>query len=87
MPTSRPRHQITETPAVEHALAVAARRWPAESRSKLLLRLISTGSDALEHAENETLRSRRAAVDASSGKYTYAFESNYLAQLRQDWPE
>ena len=87
MPTTRPRYQITETPTVAHALAVAARRWPTEPRSKLLLRPISTGSNALEDEENETLRHRRATVDAISGKYADAFDGDYLARLRQDWPE
>ncbi len=87
MPTTRPRHQITETPAVAHALNVAAQRWPSEPRSKLLLRLLQVGGAALEQGQNETTRNRQAAIDASSGKYTDAFSGNYLTELRQDWPE
>lgn len=86
MPTTRPRHQITETPAVAHALEVAGRRWPSEPRSRLLLRLIHVGSVTLEHGQNEDLRKRRDAIDASGGKYDDAFSSEYLADLRQDWP-
>lgn len=87
MPTARPRHQITETPAVARALDVAAQRWPGESRSKLLLRLLSTGSAALETARSGAIRSRLEAIDASSGKYADAFRDGYLTDLRQDWPE
>ncbi|MGH3829411.1 MAG: hypothetical protein ACRDRS_03005 [Pseudonocardiaceae bacterium] len=87
MPTARPRHQVTETPAVAHALDLAARRWPSESRSKLLLRLVHVGSVALEQGQDETIRNRRDAIDASSGKYADAFSGDYLAELRQDWPE
>lgn len=87
MPTSRPRHQITETPAVAHALDVAARRWPTEPRSKLLLRLVHAGGAALEQEQNKTTRNRQEAIDASSGKYTDAFNGAYLVELRQDWPE
>ncbi len=87
MPTSRPRHQITETPAVAHALDIAARQWPSEPRSKLLLRLVRAGGAALEQGRNETTRHRQDAVDASSGKYADAYRSAYLAELRQDWPE
>lgn len=87
MPTTRPRHQITETPAVAHALDIAARRWPTEPRSKLLLRLVHAGSAVLEQGHNETTRLRQDAIDASSGKYADAFSSDYLAELRQDWPE
>lgn len=87
MPTSRPRHQITETPAVAHALDVAARQWPSEPRSKLLLRLIHAGSRTLAETQKETIRARRAAIAASSGKYADAFGDDYLAELRRDWPE
>lgn len=86
MPTSRPRHQITETPAVAHALDVAARQWPTESRSKLLLRLVHAGGAALQQRRSETTRHRQDAVDSSSGKYADAFGGAYLAELRQDWP-
>lgn len=87
MPTARPRYQITETPAVAHALDVAARVWPAEPRSKLLLRLIDTGSDTLEGEISETASARRAAVESSSGKYADAFDADFLARLREDWAE
>ncbi|MDQ2881150.1 MAG: hypothetical protein M3Y48_07870 [Actinomycetota bacterium] len=86
-PTARPRHQITETPDVAHALDLAARRWPSEPRSKLLLRLVDAGRIALEQGQNETIRNRQDAIDASSGKYADAFSDDYLAELRQDWPE
>lgn len=86
MPTTRPRHQVTETPAVAHALSIAARRWPTEPRSKLLLRLVNAGVASLEREQDNTARGRQAAVDASSGKYGDAFSVDYLVRLRQDWP-
>ncbi len=87
MPTTRPRHQITETPAVAHALDLASRRWPSEPRSKLLLRLVHAGGAALEQEQGEAIRDRYEAIDASSGKYGDAFRDDYLAELRRDWPE
>lgn len=87
MPTTRPRHQITETPEVAHALDLAAQRWPREPRSKLLLRLLRAGSATLEQERSEARQGRLAAIDASSGKYADAFGEDYLAELRQDWPE
>lgn len=87
MPTTRPRHQITETPEVMHALDIAAQRWPEEPRSKLLLRLIAAGSTALEGRRGEAVRIRMEAIDATSGKYAEAFSDDYLTQLRADWPE
>lgn len=87
MPTTRPRHQVTETPDVARALDLAARRWPNEPRSKLLLRLVQAGSNALEGGRTEEARHRLAAIDATSGKYAEVFSDNYLEELRRDWPE
>ncbi len=87
MPTTRPRHQITETPDIGHALDVAAQRWPHEPRSKLLVRLVEVGSAALEQNENDETRRRRAAADRASGKYAGVFSRSHLTELRQDWPE
>jgi len=86
VPTTRPRHQITETPDVARALDIAARRWPGEPRSKLLLRLLRVGREVLEREHDEATRQRVAAIEASSGKYAAAFDSDYLAELRRDWP-
>lgn len=87
MPTTRPRHQITETPAVARAIDRAARRWPGESRSKLLLLLVDAGDAALGSAVDLATRQRREAIKASSGKYADAFSVDYLADLRLDWPQ
>ncbi|MBA3621000.1 MAG: hypothetical protein M3425_12440 [Actinomycetota bacterium] len=87
MPTTRPRYQITETPAVAHALAVASRRWPGEPRSRLMLRLLEAGRAALERDENTTIHDRQAAVAATSGKYSDAFSADYLGELRHDCPK
>ncbi|CAN5828688.1 MAG: hypothetical protein M3520_07720 [Actinomycetota bacterium] len=86
MPTVLPRHQVTETPAVAHAIDLAAQRWPGEPRSRLLLRLVDVAGGLLEQNEQQVTDLRREAVRASSGKYAEAFGPDYLAELRQDWP-
>ncbi|MGH9122898.1 MAG: hypothetical protein ACRDYC_13310 [Acidimicrobiales bacterium] len=86
MPTARPRHQVTETPAVARALDRAAARWPGEPRSRLLLRLLEVGSKTMEQHEQLDVEVHRAAVTASSGAYPDAFGPDYLAELREDWP-
>lgn len=86
MPTTRPRYQVTETEAVARALDRAAQRWPGEPRSKLLLRLVDAGGDALEQHQRFEAGAHRAAVTASSGAYPDAFGADYLAELREDWP-
>ena len=45
MPTTRPRHLVTETDELAAALNVAAHRWPGLSRSQLLVRLALEGND------------------------------------------
>lgn len=86
MPTTRPRYQVTETAEVARALDRAAKRWPGESRSKLLRRLVEVGAGILEQDESVEDGAHRAAVLASSGRYAEAFGPDYLTELRADWP-
>lgn len=87
MPTTRPRHQVTETDAMTRALDRAAQRWPGESRGRLLVRLVLTGAEALESDDADRLAERRRAVLAASGAFTDCYGPGYLEELRQDWPE
>ncbi|MDE3205421.1 MAG: hypothetical protein KGQ66_14540 [Acidobacteriota bacterium] len=86
MPTARPRYQITETAVVERALDVAARRWPGEPRSKLLVRLVQAGGASLEREDIDAAGHRREAIRATRGKYDDVFGPAYLDELRRDWP-
>lgn len=86
VPTTRPRYQVTETPELARALDRAAKRWPGESRSKLLVRLVEAGANLLENDEHADNLTHRAAVLASAGRYAEAFSPDYLADLRADWP-
>jgi len=86
VPTSRPRYQVTETPDVAHALDIAARQWPGEPRSKLLLRLLRAGSAAVEQERTDAAERRLRAINRTSGKYADAFREGYLRELRHDWP-
>jgi hypothetical protein len=87
MPTTRPRYQVTETPAVARALDRAAMRWPGEPRSKLLIRLVEAGAHIFDHDERVASDVHRSAVLASAGRYDKAFGPDYLTDLRGDWPE
>lgn len=87
MPTTRPRHTITETDAVARALDEAGERWPeVETRSQLLLRLIAAGHSAIQEGAEADADRRRTAVTATSGALTGAFGPDYLSRLRDDWP-
>ena len=87
MPTTKPRYQVTETPAVAHALDVAERRWPGLSRSALLARLAEEGARMLEREDEERQAARRRLVDSLAGGFEDAYPSGYLEELRKDWPE
>ncbi len=84
MPTTRKRYQVTETDEVQSALDAAAVRWPGESRSRLLVRVIRAGGESVE--EQRVAGSRLAAVRRASGSYEDGFAENYLETLRGDRP-
>jgi hypothetical protein len=89
MPTTRPRHVITETEEIVRALDDAARRWPADrgNRAKLLIRLVEEGHRAVLRQREHDVTARRAAIDRTSAVLTGAYGDDYLADLREDWPE
>ena len=84
MPTSRHRYQVTETDEVARALDTAARLWPEDSRSRLIVRVIVVGGEAL--ADAELVSQRRAAIARLAGRYSDDYGPNYLDELRKDWP-
>lgn len=69
------------------ALDAAARRWPGEPRSRLLLHLVDVAGSVLERDTDDEARRHRPAVDATAGEYSDDFGPGYLAQLRDDRPE
>jgi len=80
---------ITETEDVAKALDDAAKRWPEDrtDRKKLLLRLVREGHQAALVEQERQIAERREAVTRTSGALTGAYGDNYLAELREDWPE
>jgi hypothetical protein len=77
---------VTESADLAHALDAAAARWPGLSRSQLLVRLALAGHQAAEQAQDEHRRRRRAALQAHSGMLTGTYGSDFLRQLRAEWP-
>lgn len=86
MPTTRPRHFVTETDDLTEALNEAARRWPDLSRPQLLVRLALEGHHAAEQLRHDRRRRRVEAIRAYSGTLTGVYGPNYLEHLHEDWP-
>ena len=83
MPTSKPRYTVTDTGELSALLDAAQRRWPdVTDRKALLLRLAATGGEAISTLAAE----RRAAVAATAGALSGAYEPGELQRLREDWP-
>jgi hypothetical protein len=86
MPTTRPRHFVTETDALAAALDAAAKRWPGLSRSQLLVQLLSEGRRSARRARDERRERRLAALRRHSGAFSGAYGPHYLQEMREEWP-
>jgi hypothetical protein len=84
MPTALPRIQVTETPTIRRALALAARRWPDAPKSEQLTRMIEIGVDVVEK-EQELRRERRmTALLELRRALAGCYPPGYLAELRAE---
>jgi hypothetical protein len=86
VPTTRPRHLVTETDALAAALDAAALRWPELSRPQLLVRLALEGHDAARRAHEERRARRLELLRQHSGALTGVYRVDEVAALRDDWP-
>ena len=86
MPTTRPRHFVTETDDLAAALDEAARRWPDLSRAQLLVRLALEGHRAVQQTHGERQRRRLEAIRTYSGCLEGVYGPDYLKNLDEDWP-
>jgi hypothetical protein len=88
VPTNRHRYVLTETDELAAALTLAAHRWPqdADSRSRLLRRLVQAGGQALNAEQEQTRARRRQAVARTHGQFRDMYGPDYLKRLRDEWP-
>jgi hypothetical protein len=89
LPTTRPRHTVTETDQIARAIDDAARRWPedASRRAALLVRLVEAGHAMIRKDDEAAIERRREAVRRTKGILSGVYPPGYLERLREDWPE
>lgn len=87
MPTSRPRHQVTETDEVARALDAAERRWPGEPRSRLIVRLVIENGQTVSELSDEEVARRLRALDEVAGSFPGLSTPGWREELRDEWPE
>ena len=88
MPTRNPRTYITHTPRVQHALDVARKRWPEETReSSLILLLLEEGVKAIEEGEGAAVQRHIARIRALAGKHGDMYGPGYLEEVSAGWSE
>lgn len=80
MVTALARIQVTQTPVVERALEIAARRWPGIPKSEQLTRMLEIATATVEGENAERLARRKAALRELRGLIEYP--PNYLVELR-----
>lgn len=89
VPTTRPRHTVTESDEITRALQQAAERWPEHGGApgRLLLELIREGQRVIEENRRDEVEARREAVRRTAGALTGVYPPGYLERLREEWPE
>ncbi|CAB4551895.1 unannotated protein [freshwater metagenome] len=88
MPTTRPRHMITETDQLSEALSQAAKLWPelAGQRTLLLRKVLEVGIETIEQEATQKTKSRMAGVDKLAGSMPGVWPANWKEELAKDWP-
>ena len=83
MPTVRPRHLLTETDELAHAIDAAAALYPGESRADVLRHLVQLGAETIAEQQDR----RRETVRDRAGRFPGLYPTGHLDDLREDWPE
>lgn len=86
MPTTRPRHVVTESDELAEALDEAARRWPELSRGQLVVRLALEAHRTAEATRRHRSQRRRQALARHGGACTGCYGPGDLQALRDEWP-
>ncbi len=84
MPTTRPRHQITETDDIAAAVEAGLQEWPDLSRSEVIRELILKGAESLNLTAVERVLAVELALKELASLDIH-YPEGYLEDLRKDW--
>jgi len=84
VPTTRPRHQITETDDIAAAVEAGLREWPDLSRSDVIRELILKGAQAVKLSAAERVLAFELALKELTSLSIH-YPPGYLEDLRKDW--
>lgn len=85
MPTTRPRHTLTETDDLDDALRLAAQVWPEDDghRGRLLQHIIADWVAT----RRQTVDAHRRAIRGNGGRFPGLAHTTDREALRAEWPE
>ena len=83
MPTVRPRHLLTETDELAHAIDAAAALYPGESRADVVRHLVQLGAESVAELQG----THRTNVRDRAGRFPGLYPAGHLNELREDWPK
>ncbi|MDR1189516.1 MAG: hypothetical protein LBK95_19040 [Bifidobacteriaceae bacterium] len=87
MPTSLPRHAITETRQIAAAIDLGASNWPgARGRADVARLLLLEGAESLRRRRYAERASREAALTRWAGAMPGVFPPGAVATLHEEWP-
>jgi len=86
MPTSLPRHTITETSDVKAWLDAAAKVWvdDADNRPALVRRLLEAGHQTASEVLEDATSKRRQLIQSASGSMPDVWPPDWYQQYKRD---
>ena len=84
MPTTRLRHQVTETDEIAAAVEAGLQEWPDLSRSDVIRELILKGAEAVQLSAAERILAFELALKELTSLNIH-YPPGYLEDLRKDW--
>lgn len=83
MPTTLPRHSVTETPDVADLLEAGRAKWPDDPPAKLLIHLAAEGVERIMRDPEVSRARRRRALENLSHTHPWPQSDDYIDRMRE----